>query len=563
MSVSPLPHTPALRPRPTTFRLGRYQVVDEIGVGGMARVHLARADGPGGFQKWVALKRIYGHLSEDRAFVDMFLDEARVAARISHPNVAQVFELGRSGTAYWIAMEYLHGEPLREVVRARSEQGRPAMRPALAAKVVADAAEGLHAAHELRGNDGELLYLVHRDVSPHNIFVTFDGAVKLVDFGIAAGAGRLACTRVGTLKGKLAYMSPEQARGLRVDRRTDVFALGVVLWEATVLRRLFKRESTAMTVAAVLRDPIPSPTRIRPGFPQNLEAVVMKALRRDPTKRYQTMAELADALDEFILSTHKAAGQAQVATWMRSAFADRINTRERLMHGDAVDEETIVDVDLSTNSSVVAETPPSVSSFANERRPRRPLLIPLIIAIVVGVAGVTGFGGWYLGTRVRADQDGARTTTAQLGAPAVPAPEAGAPSGTASGSPVEAQEPAPTVVDAAPDEPDQPQPAAGDADTNPPHEEAQPPAHAPETRRPRRSTTATQAGNGFLNVISVPVAKVWLDRRVLGTTPLSKVRVPSGNHVLKLQAVRGAGSSQRRVSIRPDKVTYVSVRLEP
>src|ERR1700735_2456901 len=153
-----------------TFFLGRYRVVDEIGVGGMASVHLARMDGPGGFQKWVAIKRIHPHLVEDQTFIHMFLDEARIAARISHSNVATVFDLGEHEDTYWIAMEYLHGEPLREVMRRTEELGQP-MPPEIACRVIADAAEGLHSAHELLGKNGEKLGLVHRDVTPHNLFV--------------------------------------------------------------------------------------------------------------------------------------------------------------------------------------------------------------------------------------------------------------------------------------------------------------------------------------------------------------------------------------------------------
>ncbi|MEO7111709.1 MAG: serine/threonine-protein kinase, partial [Polyangiaceae bacterium] len=166
-----------------TYFLGRYRVVDEIGIGGMASVHLGRMDGPGGFQKWVAIKRIHPHLIEDDSFVQMFLDEARVAARISHPNVATVFELGKHDDSYWIAMEYLHGEPLRELMR-RTEEIGSVMPPEIACRIIADAAEGLHAAHELTGKNGERLNLVHRDVTPHNLFVTYDGTTKVVDFGI-------------------------------------------------------------------------------------------------------------------------------------------------------------------------------------------------------------------------------------------------------------------------------------------------------------------------------------------------------------------------------------------
>ena len=186
----------------------------------------------------------------------MFLDEARVAARISHPNVATVFELGKHEDTYWIAMEYLHGEPLRELMRRTEELGTT-MPPEIACRVIADAAEGLHAAHELLGKNGEKLNLVHRDVTPHNLFVTYDGNTKVVDFGIAKFTSRMASTRAGTLKGKLAYMSPEQVRGGEVDRRTDIFALGVVLWELTTGHRLFRMESDLETLEKLV-DELPA-----------------------------------------------------------------------------------------------------------------------------------------------------------------------------------------------------------------------------------------------------------------------------------------------------------------
>src|SRR3954466_16186205 len=213
---------PDIRQQGGTYFLGRYRVVDEIGIGGMASVHLARMDGPGGFQKWVAIKRIPPPPIEDETFIQMFLDEARVAARISHPNVATVFELGKHEDTYWIAMEYLHGEPLREVMRRTEETGQP-MPPEIACRVIADAAEGLHAAHELLGKNGEKLGLVHRDVTPHNLFVSYHRNTKVVDSAIAKFSSRISSTGAGTLKGKLAYMSPEQVNGEPIDRRTDLF----------------------------------------------------------------------------------------------------------------------------------------------------------------------------------------------------------------------------------------------------------------------------------------------------------------------------------------------------
>jgi serine/threonine-protein kinase len=293
----------------------------------MASVHLARMDGPGGFQKWVAIKRIHPHLVEDDQFVDMFLDEARIAAGINHANVAQVFDLGKDDNTYWIAMEYLHGEPLREVMR-QAEDRRMTISPELAARICADAAEGLHAAHELRGKNGQLLGLVHRDVTPHNLFVTYDGYTKVVDFGIAKVADRLASTRAGTLKGKLAYMSPEQVRGSDVDRTTDIFALGVVLWELTTNQRLFRMDTDLDTLEKVQACNVPPPSSIIRGYPPGLEQVVLKALAKDKRNRFQTGREFSRALQGFLMQRGSFVGPEEVSQFVRSVFNDRIAKRE-------------------------------------------------------------------------------------------------------------------------------------------------------------------------------------------------------------------------------------------
>lgn len=324
-----------------TYFLGRYRIVDEIGVGGMASVHLARADGPGGFQKWVAIKRIHRHLAEDETFIRMFLDEARIAARISHPNVAQVFDLGKHRDTYWIAMEYLHGEPLREIMRAVEESGAPIMGPQPAAKLVADAAEGLHAAHELRDKNGRLLNLVHRDVTPHNLFLTYEGAVKVVDFGIAKVTGRLSTTRAGTLKGKLAYMSPEQVRGSAIDRRTDIFALGVVLWELTTSRRLFRMESDLETLERVQACVVPPPSSIVENYPVELEAIVMRALAKDPARRFGTTRELSRALQQYLMRCGSFVGSEEIGQYVKHVLSDRYRKREAHLQWAAEVTQTI------------------------------------------------------------------------------------------------------------------------------------------------------------------------------------------------------------------------------
>jgi len=324
-----------------TYFLGRYRVVDEIGVGGMAAVHLARADGPGGFQKWVAIKRIHRHLAEDEQFIRMFLDEARIAARISHPNVAQVFDLGKQRDTYWIAMEYLHGEPLREIMRAVEEGGAPTMGPQLAAKVISDAAEGLHAAHELRDKDGKLLNLVHRDVTPHNLFLTYDGAVKVVDFGIAKVTGRLSTTRAGTLKGKLAYMSPEQVQGISIDRRTDIFALGVVLWELTTGRRLFRMDSDLETLERVQACVVPPPSSIIDNYPVELESIVMRALAKDPNRRFASARDMSRALQQYVMRAGAFVGPEEIGAYVKHVLSERFQKREAHLQWAAEVTQTV------------------------------------------------------------------------------------------------------------------------------------------------------------------------------------------------------------------------------
>ncbi len=360
-----------------TYFLGRYRVVDEIGVGGMASVHLARMDGPGGFQKWVAIKRIHPHLVEDDQFVDMFLDEARIAAGINHANVAQVFDLGKDDNTYWIAMEYLHGEPLREVMR-RAEERRLRLSPELAARICSDAAEGLHAAHELRGKNGQLLGLVHRDVTPHNLFLTYDGYTKVVDFGIAKVADRLSSTRAGTLKGKLAYMSPEQVRGIEVDRTTDVFALGVVLWELTTNQRLFRMDTDLDTLEKVQACVVPPPSTIVPDYPIELESVVMKALAKHKQDRFQTAREFSRALQNFLMRSGIFVGSEEVAHFVQQVFVDRIQKREAHLAWAAEVTSTINVEQVRGRSSTTATDSVGLRGRGREPEPHERLTPPQV-----------------------------------------------------------------------------------------------------------------------------------------------------------------------------------------
>jgi len=278
-------------------RLDRFELIAELASGGMATVYLARLSGVAGFQRLVAIKRLHPHLARDPDFVEMFLDEARLAARIHHPNVVPIQEVGESERGYYLVMDYVEGDTLARLL-SRAAQAGTQVPHGVVIRILLDVLAGLHAAHELRDDHGEPLAIVHRDVSPQNILVGTDGVARLVDFGVARAASRLSTTRSGQLKGKLAYMAPEQARGSgHIDRRADLFSCGIVLWEALAVKRLFKGDAEAETLNRVLYEPIASPRSVRPDVPVALEEVCMKALARDVDQRFATAQEFADALE--------------------------------------------------------------------------------------------------------------------------------------------------------------------------------------------------------------------------------------------------------------------------
>jgi serine/threonine-protein kinase len=291
-------------------RLDRFELVAELATGGMATVYLARLSGVGGFQRFVAIKRLHPHLAREPEFIEMFLEEARLAARIHHPNVVPILEIGQSPQGYYIVMEYVEGDTLGRLL-ARSAQTGVRLPTKVGLRIVIDMLAGLDAAHELKDDEGQPLGIVHRDISPQNVLVGVDGSARLSDFGVARATSKLSTTRTGQLKGKLAYMAPEQAKGHKdIDRRADIFAAGIVLWEVLACRRLFKGDGEADTLNRVLNDPIAPVRSAAPTVPAALEAVVARSLERDRSKRYLTAAEFADALERSArvvgaLGTHK------------------------------------------------------------------------------------------------------------------------------------------------------------------------------------------------------------------------------------------------------------------
>ena len=303
---------------------GRYQLLKKLAVGGMAEIWLARQQGLEGFSKLLVIKRILPHLAENDEFVKMFLDEARIAARLNHANVVQIFDLGSAGEHYFIAMEYLHGEDARRVWK-QAEQGGHPMPLAMACRIVIDACAGLDYAHKRVDETGRPLHIVHRDVSPQNIIVTYEGNVKVVDFGIAKAVDQISVTRSGVVKGKYSYMSPEQASGSRtIDHRTDQFALGIVLYELLTGARLFKRSTDLETLRAVDRCQVMPMSQVNSRVPESLDPIVLKALSHDPDQSYPDCRAFQMALDGWLLENRIPSSSAELAQFMGLIYADKL-----------------------------------------------------------------------------------------------------------------------------------------------------------------------------------------------------------------------------------------------
>ena len=308
-------------------KLGNNELVLRIGRGGMATVWVARERLPGAAsERLVAVKAMLLELADDPEFIKMFRDEVRLVRAIRHPNVVEVHDVGEENGVMWMSMEWVEGESLHTVIAEAGK--RRAIPSEMAVRIIADVASGLHAAHELRDQSGELRGVVHRDISPHNILIGMRGEIKLVDFGVAKALGRASeATRVGQLKGKFGYMSPEQARGQPVDRRSDVFSLGIVLFELTTGRRLFRGETDLQTLELVTMGQVPPPTAIDPAYPKELEQIVLAALERDLSKRYPTAADLERDLRGFLKSQKVVVAASGIAALLKRVVGERIEQR--------------------------------------------------------------------------------------------------------------------------------------------------------------------------------------------------------------------------------------------
>ena len=542
-------------------RFGKYNLVARLATGGMAEIFLARLTGAAGFEKLVCIKRILPHLARDKQFVAMFLDEAMIASRISHPNVCQVFELGELDGSYYIAMEYLEGVPLACFRRHAHDGELPD--PRLVAGFAVQACEGLHHAHQLRSSDGSVMELVHRDISPQNLFVTVDGIVKVLDFGIAKIQDATVRTSTGAVKGTYAYMAPEQLRGERVDRRVDVFAMGIVMWEILARRHLFKRETDYLTFGAITHDPIEDIGALRPDVPAALAAVIMTALSRDREARFPTARMLGEAVAAAVAPL---AGSA-ISEHIARAFPDELAAQRALIrvareggaypldvdrgpsvsgehHGEhsalttpASNRHLLAAQTYSASSAGHATAVPqrsvvrSAEAPASTVRPAAPARSwrPLVIAVLA-----LGFGGLGAYLYMRVTRDPVATAAKVV---AVDAVDAGIDA-------VAAQ----VVIDAAP----------ADAPAAPIDARAVPTVVPNDRPRP----VARPSGPpGYVTIDSSPVyAVIYIDGKSYGETPLVKLALSPGRHSVHAVAPSGA-TRDVRITIEAGKVAPAS-RIE-
>src|SRR5688500_2186776 len=298
--------------KPSIF--GKYLLLERINVGGMAEVFVAKAFGVEGFERILAIKKILPTMAEDQEFITMFIDEARISVQLNHANIVHIHELGKHDDTFYIAMEYAAGRDLRTLLE-RYRRRKEIMPTAQAVFIASKMCEGLDYAHRKKDARGQDLGIIHRDVSPQNVLVSYEGEVKVIDFGIAKAANRSQKTQAGILKGKFGYMSPEQVRGFEIDRRSDLFAVGVILYEMLTGEKLFVGESDFSTLERVRNAEVPLPTRFNPNIPAGLERIVLKALAREPDDRYQWASDLQEDLMRYLFAGDQVFSSKQLSTF--------------------------------------------------------------------------------------------------------------------------------------------------------------------------------------------------------------------------------------------------------
>ena len=582
----------AVRPLPAPTQplaeLEDHQLLARIGRGGMAEIFLARRPGPAGTEL-VVIKRLLPEDAEDPVILRMFADEARLALRLGHPSIVRALGLGMLEERDALVLEFLEGQTLHVVMRRAAEYDRQLPVEALV-PLFADVAEALHYAHELADEGGRPLNVVHRDVSPHNLFVTTAGTVKLLDFGIAKTALQENRTRTGLLKGKVAYMAPEQALGARVDRRADVWSLGVSLWEALAGTRLFKADNEAASLRLTLSGPIAKPSSVRPEIPSEIDRIVLRSLQREPAQRYASAAIMAEELRAW--ARRQQVPMIAPARGIMTELFERDTAEQRArISGLLIQPEN---VPISSTVPVLTKLPPvetvgashvsTVTEFLGQLEERQRSAQRRMRALVaVLTAGVLALGYALFahgGGQTEALAPTAPQPVAQFGSTPLdnsrvaPVARDEAPS-----APAEAPTAAPTSRLAAPNgnegsprhrgtetPKDSPPASAALSPALPTTAEApREPEPAPEPKRSARAAATSEHADiefGFLTLDSTPWSQVSADGTPLGQTPIVRARLSAGPHTLVLTNSERGLSSTYQITIEAGKTSVRRVGLD-
>jgi serine/threonine-protein kinase len=514
---------------------GKYELISRLAAGGMAEIFLARTKSLQGFEKYLVIKKILRNRTSDQEFVRMFLDEARLAATLDHPNIVQIYDVGHVDAEYYIAMEYLRGHNLIEIVRSGAKLGysKPPLEHVMS--MLTGACAGLHYAHEKRDMQGRPLEIVHRDVTPQNIVVSFDGAVKIVDFGIAKAATREVETLAGTLKGKIGYMSPEQCRGLPVDRRSDLFAVGIILYELTTGKRLYHERSDFETLKKIIEGPVPSPRDILPFYPAALNAIVVRCLQKNADDRYQTARDLHADLDAFSRDNQLVTGTVPLAQYMERVFADEIAAQKNVDQGGLALAQQMATA--SSQPSYLGETSRRSSKIdvplvAARRQHLMTRALQALAAVLLVVAG-----GLFVWWRTRPPQGFGVPPVATAPAPPATAPVAAAQPAATVGVPSALLAPPPGAPGTAPVA------ALPTAGATTPVPAAPSPAPGVGPARPK---PIAKPGDAHVTIVSDPRCEVLVDGTPYGATPLIDLAVPAGKHtVILLNSSAGIKEAQK------------------
>ncbi|MFO0683327.1 MAG: serine/threonine-protein kinase [Sandaracinus sp.] len=377
-------------------RFGKYTLIRKLALGGMAEIFLALQRSMAGFEKLIVVKRVLPHLAKDQAFIELLLTEARIAATLNHPNVAHIYDVGEVGGQFYIAMEHIHGEDLRSIVRQMKKVNETSFPLEHAIAIVLGCCAGLAYAHEKTSLDGQPMEIVHRDVSPQNILVTFTGDVKLVDFGIAkAGRSTQEDTSSGQLKGKIPYMSPEQAQGLPLDGRSDVFSVGVILFELCTGKRLFRGASEMETLKMIVEGEYPRPRALNPNLPERLEKIILKSLEKDLSARYQSAREMQADLEDMIRAEQMKVSPLVLGSWMQHLFEEKLAEQKRMLAEGRQLAEVIAAQVAAEEAEAAREA--TRSGVRARQRSRVPWILTAVFALltiaVVAYFAIFGVGG--------------------------------------------------------------------------------------------------------------------------------------------------------------------------